>query len=76
MKCSQCDSDARAVCRFCGLAVCRDHLQAARFGSMWVVPKEGLKSPHKEDHDVVVVENAAWCGRCTVRSYRHTIWYS
>lgn len=62
MKCSKCDHDARAVYRFCGRAVCRDHTQARKFTLGHVSPLASAANT------VVEVEDAVWCGLCTVRT--------
>ncbi len=58
MKCYYCDKEPRAICRFCGAAVCPDHTKANRFVSGWA-------SGGRADH--VVVFNAIWCGHCAVQ---------
>lgn len=71
MQCYYCDAGARAVCRFCGAAVCRDHTRAARYisgvtyaGERWFVGADTVFT------DYVVTDNAIWCGRCAVRVSR------
>jgi len=58
MICYYCEKNARAICRFCGAAVCPDHTRANRFVSGWAA--EGRA-------DNIVVFNAIWCGRCAVQ---------
>ena len=54
------ENEARAVCQFCGRAVCEVHIQEQRFvtgfasfGGIW-----SLKD------NAVSVEDAVWCGVC------------
>ncbi len=70
--CYYCEKDARAVCRFCGAALCRDHTKAARFVSgfeYFYGISPGLVSDH------VVVDNAIWCGQCSVHPNRNRDWH-
>ena len=60
MRCIHCDSEARAVCQFCGRAVCETHIKEQRFvsgftpyGGFWRKIKYGVR-----------VEKAVWCGHC------------
>lgn len=72
MQCYQCDAQARAVCRFCGSGLCREHTRAARSVSgiaTW--GERGWGSLPGEWTDYVVVPNAIWCGRCDVQVYRN-----
>jgi hypothetical protein len=58
MKCICCDEEARAICRFCGRAVCREHIQEERF----IV---GYRSRGSFSGDrVLSVREAVWCGKC------------
>lgn len=71
MLCVSCDNQARASCRFCGSGVCRDHARAQRFVSGWsAFGQSGWGSIPRTQYDFVVVENAVWCGRCTVHASR------
>lgn len=70
MKCYYCENDARGECRFCGSGLCKEHVRAWRFVSGW---SEILESSGANYADYVVVENAIWCGRCTVRSFRQGV---
>ena len=63
MHCYYCDNEAKAVCRFCGAGVCGDHTKAGRFVSGWLTRGE-LSGTHA---DYVIVNNAIWCGRCSVQ---------
>ena len=60
MKCIQCEEAARAVCQFCGRAVCDKHIDQKRFvsgftsvGGMWSFKDNAFS-----------VEDAVWCGTC------------
>jgi len=64
MLCSQCQELARGVCRFCGQGLCREHFRASRFVSGYVDQRLNWLA---ESQDYVIVENALWCGLCTVR---------
>jgi len=70
MKCYYCETEARATCRFCGAGVCKEHTRAWRFVSGW---QEYTELSGQFLSDYVVVENAIWCGRCTVRSFRQGV---
>lgn len=68
MRCYQCDGEARGVCRFCGSGVCASHAKAGRFVSgVGSVLNPGTSILVRSFLDYVVVENALWCGRCTIR---------
>jgi hypothetical protein len=60
MKCIHCDGDARAVCQFCGRAVCREHLWEKPFVSGF----SGKMGFWNMNQNAVVVDDAVWCGRC------------
>ncbi len=60
MKCIKCQKDAQAVCKFCGRAVCSEHIHEQRYPTgfatrlaFWTAQKNG-----------VVVPDAVWCGSC------------
>ena len=60
MKCIICDRDAHAVCQFCGRAVCREHIRKDEFLSGYA------KALFSGGSSAIRVENAVWCGICTV----------
>ena len=62
MKCIHCDGEARAICRFCGRAVCHDHIQQERF----LVGYRSRASLSKDR--VLSVHDAVWCGKCHPKS--------
>ncbi len=60
MNCIHCDRTAHANCRFCGRAVCKEHLQAMPY----IV---NLYTGEKGDHMAIVVPDAVYCGICKPR---------
>ncbi len=58
MKCAYSDDkDAVAVCRFCGRAICDDHIRPMNYIiTVYVGSKKVPKS--------LVVADAVWCGIC------------
>jgi hypothetical protein len=60
MKCIKCDQEARAVCQFCGRAVCKEHIQKARFVTGYT-SRAGFWG---SSDNAVSVEDAVWCGEC------------
>ena len=58
MKCINCEKEARAVCRFCGRAVCEDHLHSNKFYSGFVSTIMGYGD------NALLVEDAIWCKIC------------
>jgi hypothetical protein len=60
MKCIECEQDARAVCQFCGRAVCESHIQTRRFVSGF----SGKAGFWNMGQNAVSVEDAVWCGKC------------
>lgn len=57
MKCVHCGIEAVAICRWCGRAVCGDHIKAMTYIiSVYVGGKKVPKS--------LVVADAVWCGTC------------
>lgn len=57
MNCIHCDRTAHATCRFCGRAVCKDHLKNSPF----IV---GLYTGEGGVHKAIVVSDAVYCGLC------------
>ncbi len=68
MQCYVCEAPARGVCQFCGAGVCRDHAKRARHVSGVLAWGEGIGPTELADY--AVVEDALWCGRCSV------LWYT
>ncbi len=57
MRCSRCDKPAQAICRFCGRAVCNNHIQKMNYIiTVYVAPGQPPKS--------LVVADAVFCGLC------------
>jgi hypothetical protein len=60
MNCIQCDRSAHATCRFCGRAVCKDHIKTYPF----------ILSVYRGENNInkaIVVANAVYCGICDPR---------
>ena len=57
MKCSRCDKQAEAICRFCGRAVCAAHIQTMNY---IITVYMGKKMVPRS----LVVANAVFCGVC------------
>jgi hypothetical protein len=60
MNCIQCDRSAHATCRFCGRAVCKDHIKTSPF----------ILSVYRGENNInkaIVVANAVYCGICDPR---------
>lgn len=60
MNCVHCNRTAHAACRFCGRAVCQDHLNESPFIVGLFKGEDGVQK-------AIVVPNAAWCGICRPR---------
>ena len=57
MKCVHCDTEASAICRWCGRAICENHFKTMTYIiSVYVGGKKVPKS--------LVVADAVWCGAC------------
>ena len=60
MKCWKCEEDARAVCQFCGRAVCKTHASTmSTFIAMYLGGNETPKG--------LAVANVIWCGICELQ---------
>jgi len=59
MKCIKCEEEARAVCQFCGRAVCKQHIQKRRF-----MIGNTTKGAMSMGGNALSVEDAVWCGEC------------
>ena len=57
MKCTHCAEQAEAICRWCGRAVCGDHIKTMTY--IITVYIGGKKVPKS-----LVVADAVWCGTC------------
>lgn len=60
MNCIHCERSAHATCRFCGRAVCKDHIQSSPFILSVYRGEEGV-------HKALVVVDAVFCGMCNPR---------
>ncbi|MHB8897948.1 MAG: hypothetical protein ACYC6Y_04315 [Thermoguttaceae bacterium] len=69
MKCFFCDNDARAVCRFCGRAVCGGHSKTKEFHSGYGQKGKDLLWPSGSETGVSI-QDAVWCGKCFVQYQR------
>lgn len=65
MKCFLCGKDAVAICRFCGRAVCKEHVkegpvvrQGIYCGAALGVEREWLE-----------IHRAVWCGVCEITGH-------
>ena len=57
MNCIRCDKTAHAICRFCGRAVCNNHIQKMNYiVTVYLGAKQIPKS--------LVVADAVFCGIC------------
>ncbi len=65
MKCVQCGRDAVAVCKFCGRAVCKDHIKEGPILRQGI-HCEGAIGAEKE---WLEISKAVWCGTCHVTGY-------
>ncbi len=65
MKCIFCDEEARAICKFCGCAICSIHRKTKVFLSGF-----GKKTRSaifdSGSNSGVRVNDASWCGKCDV----------
>ena len=65
MKCAECGSDAVAICKFCGRAVCADHLRNKDYASGFGTKVKANLWPSGSPTGLTV-RRAAWCGHCDV----------
>jgi len=66
MKCWHCDSDAKAICVFCGRAVCATHRQAKDY-FLGYGKKHGQGLLSFSSTTAANVAAASWCGVCEVQ---------
>ena len=57
MQCIRCKKPAQAVCRFCGRAVCEEHIQNMNY----IIT---VYSGHSQIPKSLVVADAVFCGIC------------
>jgi hypothetical protein len=68
MRCRLCDKEASGVCVFCGKGVCSDCAKSYRHISGIAAQGErGVLRFPTGFLDYIVVENATWCGDCTIK---------
>ncbi|PDW04579.1 hypothetical protein [Candidatus Viridilinea mediisalina] len=60
MNCWHCDRPAHGVCRFCGRALCRDHVREMPY----IV---ALYKDQHNTHQAIVTARALFCGVCEPR---------
>lgn len=58
MQCWHCERPAQGICRFCGRALCREHVQTMPYIVGLLPGEEGVPQ-------AVVVSNTLYCGVCT-----------
>ena len=66
MKCIECENDARAICKFCGRAVCEKHIQERRY----VTGYTGVGGILSASNNALSIDNAVWCGQCAPEEKR------
>jgi len=57
MECWHCNRPAHGTCRFCGRAICRDHVQKMPFILEVFKDKQG-------SNKAVIVDDTLYCGVC------------
>ena len=60
MKCIECEEEAVAICKFCGRAVCKEHIKAKEFVSGYTSWGGAFSSTE----NAVRIKDAVWCGIC------------
>jgi hypothetical protein len=70
MKCAQCGSDAAAICKFCGRAICTEHLRTKEYASGFGQKLHEQFLPSGSPTGLII-SDAAWCGECHVK-YQET----
>jgi hypothetical protein len=60
MNCIHCDRSAHATCRFCGRAVCKEHIQQSPYIVSLYQGENGILK-------AIVISDAVYCGLCTPR---------
>jgi len=57
VRCWECGEPAAAICKFCGRAVCKEHMKKMPY----------ILTIYDEDDDIpkaIVVADAVWCQKC------------
>ena len=57
MKCIHCSKEAQAVCRFCGRAVCGEHIQNLNYIA-------AVYTSAQQRPQALVIADAVYCGIC------------
>jgi hypothetical protein len=65
MKCAQCGSEAVAICKFCGRAVCKEHVRTKTYASGYGQKIKDNLWPSGSPTGLII-SDAAWCGQCNV----------
>ncbi len=65
MKCTVCQGEAQAICKFCGRAVCLQCAAPREYRS-GTLPKYFTQTAKS----AIIVRDAVWCTRCTVEPAR------
>jgi len=60
MKCIVCDTDAVGICKFCGRAICKEHLKT----NLFITGYSSKSGSWDFGKNAVRVEDALWCGIC------------
>ena len=60
MKCIKCHNDPQAICKFCGRAVCEQHIETKRFATGFTSVGGMLSATD----NAFSVDDAVWCGTC------------
>jgi len=69
MKCFFCEDDSRAVCKFCGRSVCKEHVQQSPFYTGYGRKVRDNLWPSGSETGITVTD-AVWCGHCSVKYNR------
>jgi hypothetical protein len=57
MKCIKCDNEARGICKFCGRAVCEEHIETKAFVQTIYIGSNNTPR-------AIAVKDAVYCGTC------------
>jgi len=73
MKCWHCENEAKAICIFCGRAICPAHRQVkvhyAGYGTKnrhYPGALDPIPLDYRGSRTATVVRDASWCGVCDV----------
>jgi hypothetical protein len=70
MKCWKCGDVAAANCIFCGRCVCENCAATYRYVSGIAADKYSGWGADLRKYDVVVVDDAIWCGVCQLKTIK------